>query len=75
VDSPGSGWEPVAGSCQHSDEPSGSGTTYLVTYNNARKDIMNIYEHSSYLNAATNLYACFTATDLRIWAIITQTIY
>jgi hypothetical protein len=27
-----SGQKPVAGSCEHGDEPSGSGTTELVTY-------------------------------------------
>jgi hypothetical protein len=30
VDSPGSGYGPVAGSCEHGDEPSGSGATELV---------------------------------------------
>jgi hypothetical protein len=31
VDSVGSGWGPVAGSCKHGDEPSDSGVTELVT--------------------------------------------
>jgi hypothetical protein len=30
VDSVGSGYRLVAGSCEHSDEPSGSGTTELI---------------------------------------------
>jgi hypothetical protein len=32
VDSPGSGYGPLAGSCECSDEPSGSGATELVGY-------------------------------------------
>jgi hypothetical protein len=31
VDSPGSGWESLAGCCECTDEPSGSETTYLVS--------------------------------------------
>jgi hypothetical protein len=31
VDSPGSGYGPLAGSCECGDEPSGSGTMELVT--------------------------------------------
>jgi hypothetical protein len=31
VDSVGSGWGPVAGSCKNGDEPSGSGATELVS--------------------------------------------
>jgi hypothetical protein len=30
VDTGGLGWGPMAGSCEYSDEPSGSGTTNLV---------------------------------------------
>jgi hypothetical protein len=30
VDSPGSGWGSLAGSCEYGDEPSGSGATELV---------------------------------------------
>jgi hypothetical protein len=32
VDSRGSGWGLVAGSCEHGDEPSGFGATELVSY-------------------------------------------
>jgi len=34
LDAPGSGWEPVAGSCEHSNEPSGSikGQTFLTSW-------------------------------------------
>jgi hypothetical protein len=32
MDSPGSGWGPVAGCCECGDEPSGSGGTELVIY-------------------------------------------
>jgi hypothetical protein len=32
VDSPGSGYGPLAGCCECGDEPSGSGTTELVSY-------------------------------------------
>jgi hypothetical protein len=32
MDSPGSGWEPVAGSHEHGNEPSGSGTMELVSF-------------------------------------------
>jgi hypothetical protein len=31
VDSPGSGWGPMAGCCECGDEPSGSGDTELVS--------------------------------------------
>jgi hypothetical protein len=31
VDSPGSGWGPLAGCCECGDEPSGSGATELVS--------------------------------------------
>jgi hypothetical protein len=31
VDSPGSGWGPLSGCCECGDEPSGSGTTELVS--------------------------------------------
>jgi hypothetical protein len=31
VDSFGSAWGPVAGSCEYGDEPMGSGTTELVS--------------------------------------------
>jgi hypothetical protein len=31
VDSSGSGWGPVAGSCEHGDEHSGTGATELVS--------------------------------------------
>jgi hypothetical protein len=31
VDSPGSGYGPLAGCCEHCDEPSGSGATELVS--------------------------------------------
>jgi hypothetical protein len=30
VDSVGSGYEPVSGSCEHGNEPSGSGATELI---------------------------------------------
>jgi hypothetical protein len=33
VDPVGSGWGPVAGSCECSDEPAGSGATDLVSQN------------------------------------------
>jgi hypothetical protein len=32
VDSPGSGQRPMAGCCEHGDEPSGSGATELVIF-------------------------------------------
>jgi hypothetical protein len=32
VDPVGSGWRPVAGSCEYGDEPSGSGATELVRW-------------------------------------------
>jgi hypothetical protein len=31
LDSPGSGWGSLAGCCERGDEPSGSGTTELVS--------------------------------------------
>jgi hypothetical protein len=31
----GSGYRPVAGSCEYGDEPSGSGATELVSYRNS----------------------------------------
>jgi hypothetical protein len=31
MDSPGSGWGPLAGCCECGDEPSGSGATELVS--------------------------------------------
>jgi hypothetical protein len=55
VDSRGSGYEPVAGFCEHCDEPSGSGSTELITFIRTLTTVLT-YEFIHYFHLFTKAF-------------------